>query len=77
MSVMDEGGSLFLSRDITTGGKLQVRQDDRLGRSVRGIFGYFRAEIKLCYFCVITLSSHRINKLIIVVFYTESAWILK
>jgi hypothetical protein len=40
MSVMDEGGSLFLSRDITKGGKLQIRHDDRLGRSVRGIFGY-------------------------------------
>jgi hypothetical protein len=37
---MNEGGSLFLSRDITKGGKLQIRNDDRLGRSVRGIFGY-------------------------------------
>jgi hypothetical protein len=68
---MDEGGGLFLSRDITKGGKLQIRQDDRLGRSVRGISGYFRAEIKLCYFCVFTLSSHRINKLIVVVSCTE------
>jgi hypothetical protein len=50
---MDEGGSHFLSRDITKGGKLQVRHDDRLGRSVRGFSAIF--ELKSSFVIFVSL----------------------